>query len=94
VRAFGVGEGMEVMEDLIIVKRSEWESTLSRILDEKLKPLLTPPPDTTPLSDKEVAERLGKSISTVTRWKRNNKLKTIGTPSGRMVRACDLTEGK
>jgi hypothetical protein len=31
------------MEDLIIIRRSEWESTLSRMLDEKLKPLLTPP---------------------------------------------------
>jgi hypothetical protein len=84
---------MEVMEDLIIVKRSEWESTLSRILDEKLKPLLTPPPDTTPLSDSEVAKRLGRSISTVTRWKRNGKLKTVRTPVGRMVRACDLEVG-
>jgi hypothetical protein len=94
VRAFGVGEGMEAMEDFVFIKRGDLIATLSGLLDEKLKPLLTPPPDTTPLSDKEVAERLGKSISTVTRWKRNNKLKTIGTPSGRMVRACDLTEVK
>jgi transposase len=86
---------MEV--EIVQVERGTLEAMIRGIVGDELKDLksaILQPIDTTPLSDKEVAERLNISISTVTRRKRNGKLKTIGTPSGRMVRACDLSEVK
>ena len=48
--------------------------------------------DETPLTDKIVAERIGKSLTTLWRWKKNGKIGTVLVGGEKRVRECDLDD--
>jgi hypothetical protein len=84
---------MYMTVELIQVERGELEAMLNAILDNKLKDIreaVLYVPDTTILSDEEAARRLGKSVSTLRRMKRDGRIKSLPTPKGLVVRVCDL----
>jgi len=46
--------------------------------------------DETPLPDQTVAERIGKSLTTLWRWKNNGKIGSVLVGGEKRVRVCDL----
>jgi predicted DNA-binding transcriptional regulator AlpA len=65
VRAFGVGEGMEVMEDLIIVKRGDLEGMIRGVIREELD---SREQTGEILTKSDVAKEYGWSPSTINRY--------------------------
>ena len=64
---------------------SQLEPLLRRIVREELAALAKE--DTTPLTDHQVAKRLGRSVSTVRRMKADGRINSASLPSGRATRS-------
>ncbi len=83
------------MDEFVLIKRSDLEDLIDRIVSRRIEPLrdvLLKVPDETIIPDAEAAKRLGKSIATLRRMKRDGRITTVPTPTGLAVRVCDLED--
>lgn len=86
--------GVEV-DDFVLIKRSDLEDLIDKVIGRQLEPLrqvLLCPPDETIISDHEAARRLGRSVATLRRMKRDGRISTVPTANGLAVRVCDLDD--